>query len=134
MGGQERCYEPCSESMMGSQPFWFGKPLPVIQREPCTITHSGGFLARLASLCATGASKNPLADSRSSAAVSVFRLGPPRYLIGPPSDVTGPWDRVIVVGEVRYCQKTGPRKYSVGLRIVEIVGGGKVLQIKPNAA
>jgi hypothetical protein len=44
------------------------------------------------------------------------------------------WDRVIVVGEVRYCQKIGPRKYSVGLKIMEIVGGGKLLQIKPNAA
>src|ERR1700722_519750 len=44
------------------------------------------------------------------------------------------WDRVIVVGEVRYCQKIGPRKYSIGLKILEIVGGGKVLQIKPDAA
>jgi hypothetical protein len=44
------------------------------------------------------------------------------------------WDRVIVVGQVRYCQKIGPRKYSVGLKVMEIVGGGKLLQIKPNAA
>jgi hypothetical protein len=44
------------------------------------------------------------------------------------------WDRVIVVGEVRYCQKIGPRKYSIGVKIMEIVGGGKLLQIKPNAA
>jgi hypothetical protein len=44
------------------------------------------------------------------------------------------WDRVIVVGEVRYCQKIGPRRYSIGLKIIEIVGGGKLLQIKPNAA
>ena len=44
------------------------------------------------------------------------------------------WDRVIVVGEVRYCQKIGPRKYSIGLKIVEVVGGGKVLQTKPDAA
>lgn len=44
------------------------------------------------------------------------------------------WDRVIVVGEVRYCQKIGRRKYSVGLKIMEIVGGGKLLQVKPNAA
>src|ERR1035438_956580 len=44
------------------------------------------------------------------------------------------WDRVIVVGQVRYCRKIGPRKYSIGLKIVEVVGGGKVLQIKPNAA
>jgi hypothetical protein len=40
---------------------------------------------------------------------------------------------VIVVGEVHYCQKTGPRQYSIGLKIVEVVGGGKVLQIKPDA-
>jgi hypothetical protein len=32
-----RC-EPCFEPMPGSQPFWFGKSLPVIQREPCTMT------------------------------------------------------------------------------------------------
>jgi hypothetical protein len=44
------------------------------------------------------------------------------------------WDRVIVVGQVRYCQKIGPRKYSIGLNIMEVVGGGKLLQIKPNAA
>ena len=44
------------------------------------------------------------------------------------------WDRVIVVGEVRYCQKIGPRKYSIGMKIMEIVGGGKLLQITPNAA
>ena|ERR1022692_1034734 len=44
------------------------------------------------------------------------------------------WDRVIVVGQVRYCQKIGPRKYSIGLKIIEVVGGGKLLQIKPNAA
>jgi hypothetical protein len=44
------------------------------------------------------------------------------------------WDRVIVAGQVRYCQKTGPRKYSIGLKIMEVVGGGKLLQIKPNAA
>jgi hypothetical protein len=44
------------------------------------------------------------------------------------------WDRVIVVGEVRYCQKIGPRKYSLGLKIAEIVGGGKLLQINPNSA
>jgi hypothetical protein len=44
------------------------------------------------------------------------------------------WDRVIVVGQVRYCQKIGPRKYSIGLKIMEVVGGGKLLQIKPNAA
>lgn len=44
------------------------------------------------------------------------------------------WDRVIVVGEVRHCQKTGPHQYSIGLKIIEVVGGGKVLQIKPDAA
>ena len=44
------------------------------------------------------------------------------------------WDRVIVVGEVRYCQKIGPQKYSLGLKIAEIVGCGKLLQINPNAA
>jgi hypothetical protein len=44
------------------------------------------------------------------------------------------WDRVIVVGQVRYCHKIGPRKYSIGLKIMEVVGGGKLLQIKPNAA
>ena len=44
------------------------------------------------------------------------------------------WNRVIVVGEVRYCQKIGPRKHSIGVKIVEIVGGGKLLQIKPHAA
>ena len=42
--------------------------------------------------------------------------------------------RVIVMGQVRYCQKTGPRKYSIGLKIMEVVGAGKLLQIKPNAA
>jgi hypothetical protein len=44
------------------------------------------------------------------------------------------WDRVIVLGQVRYCQKTGPCKYSIGLKIIEVVGGGKVLQIKSSAA
>lgn len=44
------------------------------------------------------------------------------------------WDRVIVVSQVRYCHKIGPRKYSIGLKILEVVGGGKLLQIKPNAA
>jgi hypothetical protein len=44
------------------------------------------------------------------------------------------WDRVIVVGEVRYCQKTGPRKYAIGVKIVEIVGAGKLRPINPNAA
>src|SRR5579872_3784090 len=44
------------------------------------------------------------------------------------------WNRVIVVEEVRYCQKIGPRKYSVGLKIVEVVGAGKVRQIKSDAA
>ncbi|MGD0298853.1 MAG: PilZ domain-containing protein [Bryobacteraceae bacterium] len=44
------------------------------------------------------------------------------------------WDRVIVVGEVRYSEKIGPRKYSIGVKIIEIVGGGKLLQVKPNAA
>jgi hypothetical protein len=43
------------------------------------------------------------------------------------------WDRVIVVGEVRFFQKIGPRKYSIGVKIMEIVGGGKLLQNKPNA-
>ena len=44
------------------------------------------------------------------------------------------WNRVIVVGQVRYCHKIGPHKYSIGLKITEIVGGGKLLQIKPSAA
>jgi hypothetical protein len=44
------------------------------------------------------------------------------------------WDRVIVVGEVRHCHKIGPRKYSIGVKIMEIVGVGKLLQMKPNAA
>ncbi len=44
------------------------------------------------------------------------------------------WDRVIVIGEVRYCEKIRPRKYSIGVKILEIVGGGKLLQIKPDAA
>jgi hypothetical protein len=42
--------------------------------------------------------------------------------------------RVIVVGEVRYRQKIAPRKYSIGVKIMEIVGGAKLLQIKPNVA
>jgi hypothetical protein len=44
------------------------------------------------------------------------------------------WDRVIVVGQVRYCRKIAPRRYSIGLKIVEVVGGGKLLQIKLTAA
>jgi hypothetical protein len=44
------------------------------------------------------------------------------------------WDRVIVVGQVRYCRKIGPRRYSLGVKITEVVGGGKLLQIRPNAA
>jgi hypothetical protein len=42
------------------------------------------------------------------------------------------WDRVIVVGRVRYCRQTGPSSYCVGLKIKEVVGRGKLLQIKPN--
>jgi hypothetical protein len=43
-------------------------------------------------------------------------------------------DRVIVVGEVRHWQKTGQRKYSAGLKIIERGGGGKVLRINSDAA
>src|SRR5579864_2966365 len=44
------------------------------------------------------------------------------------------WDRAIVVGRVRYCRQTGPDKYCVGLKITEVVGGGKLLRTKANAA
>jgi hypothetical protein len=44
------------------------------------------------------------------------------------------WDRAIVVGRVRYCRQTGPDKYCIGLKITEIVGGGKLLRTKPHAA
>ena len=44
------------------------------------------------------------------------------------------WDRAIVVGRVRYCRQTVPNKYCIGLKITEVIGGGKLLQIKPNAA
>ena len=44
------------------------------------------------------------------------------------------WDRAIVVGRVRYCRQTAANKYCIGLKITEVVGGGKLLQIKPNAA
>jgi hypothetical protein len=43
------------------------------------------------------------------------------------------WDRAIVVGRVRYCRQTGPHSYCIGLKITEVVGGGK-LQKKLNAA
>jgi hypothetical protein len=66
--------------------------------------------------------------SKSGLRVTVSRLAK----IGAVVEVN--WDRVIVVGEVRYCQKSGPRKYSIGVKIMEIVGGAKLLQIKPNAA
>lgn len=41
------------------------------------------------------------------------------------------WDRAIVVGQVRYCRRTGPDRYRVGLKVMEIVGGAK-LQTKPR--
>jgi hypothetical protein len=66
--------------------------------------------------------------SKSGLRVTVSRL----VKIGATVEIK--WDRVIVVGEVRYCQKIGPRKYSIGVKIIEIVGGGKLLQIKPDAA
>jgi hypothetical protein len=43
------------------------------------------------------------------------------------------WDRAIVIGRVRYCRQIGPHSYCVGLKITEIVGGGK-LQKNLNAA
>jgi hypothetical protein len=44
------------------------------------------------------------------------------------------WDRAIVIGRVRYCRQIGPNEYCVGLKVTEIVGGGKLLQQKSNAA
>jgi hypothetical protein len=45
------------------------------------------------------------------------------------------WDRAIVVGRVRYCRQTGPDKYCIGLKITEVVGGGKLQKIhSPDAA
>jgi hypothetical protein len=43
-------------------------------------------------------------------------------------------DHAIVIGRVRYCRQTGPDKYCVGLKITEVIGGGKLLRTKPSAA
>ena len=44
------------------------------------------------------------------------------------------WDRAIVVGRVRYCRQTDSNAYCVGLKITEVVGAAKLLQVKPDAA
>ncbi len=75
----------------------------------------------------------PIPGKIDSASKSVLRVTVSR-LVKTGARVEIKWDRVIVAGEVRYCQKTGPGKYSIGVKIMEIVGGGKLLQIKPNAA
>jgi hypothetical protein len=75
----------------------------------------------------------PIAGKIDSASKSGLRVTVSR-LVKTGARVEIKWDRVIVVGQVRYCQKIGPRRYSIGLKIIEIVGGGKLLQIKPNAA
>ena len=75
----------------------------------------------------------PIPGKIESASKSGLRLTVSK-LVKTGASVEIKWDRVIVVGQVRYCRKIGPRKYSIGVKIMEIVGGGKLLQIKPNAA
>ena len=75
----------------------------------------------------------PIPGKIDSASKSGLRLTVSK-LVKTGASVEIKWDRVIVVGQVRYCQKTEPREYSIGLKIIEAVGGGKVLQIKSSAA
>jgi hypothetical protein len=45
------------------------------------------------------------------------------------------WDRAVVVGRVRYCREIGPNAYSIGVKITEIVGRGKLQTLQnPDAA
>jgi hypothetical protein len=75
----------------------------------------------------------PIPGKIDSASKSGLRVTVPR-LVKAGATVEIKWDRVIVVGQVRYCRKIRPRQYSIGLKVMEVVGGGKLLQIKPNAA
>jgi hypothetical protein len=43
------------------------------------------------------------------------------------------WDSTALIGETRYCRKTAPGRYCVGLKITEVVGRGK-LRTQPGAA
>jgi hypothetical protein len=43
------------------------------------------------------------------------------------------WDRAKVVGEVRHCRHSGVDRYSIGLKIIEVIGHGS-LQAQPGAA
>src|SRR5271156_6494840 len=67
--------------MPGSQTFAFGKSLPVIQRVPRTIA---AFRRVLGDVGVSPRYRNNQAStlrSRKSTSVSVFRFGPPRYLV-----------------------------------------------------
>jgi hypothetical protein len=36
------------------------------------------------------------------------------------------WDGAIVRGEARYCRRAGPDRYSIGVKISEVVAHGKI--------
>jgi hypothetical protein len=36
------------------------------------------------------------------------------------------WDSSVVTAEARHCRQTGPETYSVGLKISEVIGRGKL--------
>jgi PilZ domain-containing protein len=43
------------------------------------------------------------------------------------------WDSTALVCETRHCRQRGPNRYSVGLKITEVLGRGK-LKTQPGAA
>jgi hypothetical protein len=36
------------------------------------------------------------------------------------------WERTALVGEARHCRKTGPNRYSLGMKITEVISRGKL--------
>ncbi len=53
-----------------------------------------------------------------------------RILLGVPLETSTllevKWDGAIVRGEARYCRRAGPDRYSIGVKISEVVAHGKI--------